>query len=494
MSIRNLGQIVGLATVLNALSALAQYDYSGHNRQLIRNGIQAVLSCNGIFTSHRNIDQVFSDELAYLGDRVIGTASGGNYTVNHGARWVGVGGGADGDRVHAVFRDGIGCIVVPPDWDMSVTDKLPAIDLSYREDTTHLPWPMGDIVTEAAIDPSISESTLAAAEAWAFERSIPEQKTVSLLVLHKGKIVLERYADGFDRTTRTRTWSTAKSIASALIGMKVDTEELALDAPLPFEWLPAIKDRQAADPRDAITLRHTLHMSSGLYPVDSYGIDYANDSSLAYWAGVSSVDGMRNRGLIRDPGTFWDYEAYDTLLAVFALKQTFANESDYRLFPHKALFDQLGMTNTLASTDRFGDFIFSSQVYTNARDLARFGLLFLQDGQWQGEQLISREWIDFVRTPAPASRFRGNDYGGHWWLVPDDRKNEVPSDAYSTAGNRGQYVIVAPSHDLVIVRRGLDYGPQGFYGRQGSDRWDLLREVVKAFPKSEAVLPIHNNQ
>ena len=483
MPIRNLGQIVGLAAVLTALNASAQYDYFDHNRQLIRNGVQAVLSCNGLFTSHRTIDQVFSDELAYLGERVIGTASGGNYAVNRDARWVGVGGGTDGDRVHAVFRDGIGCIVVPPYWDMSSADELPTIDLSYRTDTTRLPWPMGDLVTPTPLDPSISESALSAAETWAFERSSPEQKTVSLLVLHKGEIVLERYADGFDITTRTRTWSTAKSIASTLIGMKVDSGILALDAPLAFEWLPAIKDRPAPDPRDAITLRHALHMSSGLYPVDSFGMEYATGSGLAYWAGASSVDGMRNRGLIREPGTFWDYENYDTLLAVFALKQTFANESDYQLFPHKALFDRLGMTNTLASSDRFGDFIFSSQVYTNARDLARFGLLFLQDGQWQGEQLISREWIDFVRTPAPASGVRGNDYGGQWWLVPDERKNEVPSDAYSTAGNRGQYVIVVPSHDLVIVRRGLDYGRQGF------NRWDLLREVVKAFPKSEAALP-----
>jgi CubicO group peptidase (beta-lactamase class C family) len=185
---------------------------------------------------------------------------------------------------------------------------------------------------------------------------------------------------------------------------------------------------------------------------------------------------MRNRGLIREPGTFWDYENYDTLLAVYALKKTFKKPEEYLTYPHGALFDQLGMTNTLASTDRFGDFIFSSQVYTNARDLARFGMLYLQNGVWQGKRLLSDEWIDFIRTPAPAASVRGNDYGGHWWLVPDDRKGEVPPDAYSTAGNRGQYVIVVPSHDLVIVRRGLDFGKQGF------NRWDLLREVLKAFP------------
>ena len=132
------------------------------------------------------------------------------------------------------------------------------------------------------------------------------------------------------------------------------------------------------------------------------------------------------------------------------------------------------MNSTLASTDRFGDFIFSSQVYTNARDLARFGLLHLNRGEWQGERLVSEEWIDFMVTPAPSSDIRGNDYGAHWWLVPDDRKGDVPADAYSSAGNRGQYVIVAPSHDLVVVRRGLDFGRQGF------DRWELLAKVIAA--------------
>jgi CubicO group peptidase (beta-lactamase class C family) len=176
---------------------------------------------------------------------------------------------------------------------------------------------------------------------------------------------------------------------------------------------------------------------------------------------------------VREPGTFWDYENYDTLLAVYAMKQLFASEEEYHQFPHEVLLARIGMHNTLLSTDRFGDFILSSQVYTNARDLARFGLLYLNGGTWNGERLLSEDWIEFVRTPAPASAVRGSDYGGQWWLVPDDR-DDVPRDAYATAGNRGQYVIVVPSHDLVIVRRGLDHGKQGF------NRWDLTREVLKA--------------
>tara|TARA_B100001245_G_scaffold224430_1_gene198185 strand:+ start:347 stop:883 length:537 start_codon:yes stop_codon:yes gene_type:complete len=169
----------------------------------------------------------------------------------------------------------------------------------------------------------------------------------------------------------------------------------------------------------------------------------------------------------------WDYENYDTLLGVYAMKLAIGDDQKYLEFPRSALFDRIGMRNTLLSVDRFGDFVLSSQVYTNARDLARFGMLYLQGGTWHGERLLSEDWINFTRTPAAATVGRGGQYGGQWWLVPEGR-DDVPVDAYSTAGNRGQYVVVVPSHDLVIVRRGLDYGRQGF------NRWDLTREVLKA--------------
>ena len=207
--------------------------------------------------------------------------------------------------------------------------------------------------------------------------------------------------------------------------------------------------------------------------MDNAGLEYATGSGLAYWAGASSILGARNRALIREPGTNWDYENYDTLLGVYAMKLAIGDDQAYLEFPRRALLDRIGMRNTLVSVDRFGDFILSSQVYTNARDLARLGQLYLQKGMWNGERLLSEEWIDFVRTPAPATAERGSEYGGQWWLVPDDR-NDVPKDAYATVGNRGQYTVVVPSHNVVIVRRGLDYGRQGF------DRWGLTREVLKA--------------
>jgi CubicO group peptidase (beta-lactamase class C family) len=331
---------------------------------------------------------------------------------------------------------------------------------------------MGDVVEEGPLPRGVDAGALAAASDWAFERETPEQVTLSLLIVHGGQIIHERYAPGVNMSTKTRTWSTAKSIAVTLIGMLVDQGQMSLDEPLGIEWLPESRSPQF-DPRNKITLRNVLNMSSGLY-TENNSIEYSTGSGLAYWAGASIVNGARDRGVIHEPGTFWDYENYDTILAIYAMKLVLGDPQTYLEYPRSALLDKIGMRNTFLSVDRFGDFVLSSQVYTTARDLARFGMLYLQNGVWKGERLISEEWIEFVRTPAPAIAEIGNAYGGQWWLVPDNR-TDVPFDAYSTAGNRGQYVIVVPSHNLVIVRRGLDYGRQGF------NRWDLTREVLKAF-------------
>jgi len=459
-----------------AMNALAQeidqYDYFAADRQLIRNGMQAVLMCNGLFTSERTLEQVFGQELAYL-DEPVGNRDGGEYVINTTLKAVTVGGRETGPAISAAFREGIGCVVMPPDQGFEDIAALPILSLPYPDVApSTMAWPNGDRIDEKPLPDNIDGSALLAASDWAFNRESPEQVTLSLIVLQGSDIILERYAEGINQSTRTRTWSTAKSIAVTLIGMLVDQQKLVLDEPLGIEWLPAVASADT-DPRHQISLRHVLNMSSGLYPVDSFNMEYATGSGLAYWAGAPSVDGARRRGLIRQPGTFWDYENYDTLLAVYAMKQALGDQKTYSEFPRKELFDRIGMRNTLASTDRFGDFILSSQVYTNARDLARFGLLYLQNGMWDGERLISEEWIKFVRTPAPATRDNGNFYGGQFWLVPDTR-TDVPKTAYSTNGNRGQYVIIVPSHNIVIVRRGLDYGQQGF------DNWDLTREVLKS--------------
>ena len=462
--------------LLVPVSAVAQqeenYDYWRFNREMIRYGQQAIFMCNGLFTSNRTLESIFAQELAYLPRRV-GMPRGGDFVIDEERRAVAIGASGGRPIMRAVFREGIGCVILAPDQTFEDIDSLPILELPPPPgDPATIAWPDGDLIADRSLPAGVDEATLQAASDWAFDRESPEQVTLGLLVVHNGRIIHERYAPGLDMTTRTRTWSTAKSIAGTLFGMLVDQGRMKLDEPLGFDWLPRASSPEG-DPRNAITLRHVLNMSSGLYPVDNAGLEYATGSGLAYWAGASSVRGARHRALIREPGTNWDYENYDTLLAVYAMKLAIGDDQAYREFPRRALLDKIGMRNTLVSTDRFGDFILSSQVYTNARDLARFGMLYLQKGVWNGERLLSEEWIDFVRTPAPATAERGNQYGGQWWLVPDNR-DDVPKNAYSTSGNRGQYVVVVPSHDLVIVRRGLDYGRQGF------NRWSLTREVLKA--------------
>ncbi len=454
------------------------FDYWQYDKAIIWRGVQTFMICNGLFTSNRTMEQIFAQELTYVEGRPGTVAMDGPILVDADIQAVEIGAGDPHiPAMRAAYREGLGCIILAPDQTWDDIDSLPRLDTpALPGDPATIPWPMGDRLLDTAIPHEVDAEALLAASNWAFDRAThgtTEQVTLSLLIIYKGQIIHERYADGVDYTTKTRTWSTAKSIAVTLIGMLADEGKLDLDAPLDVDWLPRARSPET-DPRQSISLRHVLHMSSGLYPVDN-GLEYATGSGLAYWAGASSERGARNRALIREPGTNWDYENYDTLLGVLAMKTALGDAQTYLEYPRAALFDKLGMRSTIPGVDRFGDFVMSSQIYMNARDLGRFGLLYLNNGMWMGERLLSEEWIDFVRTPAPASAERDNFYGGQWWLVPDGR-DDVPKDAYSTAGNRGQYTVVVPSHDLVIVRRGLDYGRQGF------NRWDVTREVLKAFP------------
>ena len=461
-------------------SALTLADWRQAQRQTIVHGVQAVLMCNGLFTSHRSLTQVFDQELKYLEpprfDGARGTAAKGPYQVDWASRSVTVGTDAPETAVTAIFREGFSCMVLPPATETTseVLQALPDAPTPFARDVAAADdWPYGDhVVIEQPND--VDQAALLQAAEWAFEPAVAEQMTVSLLITRGERVLLERYAPGFDAATRTRTWSTAKSIASTLIGMLVEDGLLSLDDSLPVDWLPELAASEA-DPRSGITLRHVLHMASGLYPVDSSRMEYQSGSGLAYWAGESSAMAARRRGLVRAPGTFWDYENYDTLLAIYAMRRVLPDVQSYHHYPSQRLLKKLGMHQTLIGADRFGDFILSSQVYSNARDLGRLGLLYLNKGVWKGERLISKDWIDFIRTPAPITTNPRAQYGGQWWLVPNDR-TDIPKDAYATAGSRGQFVIVVPSHQVVIVRRGLDYGLQGF------NYWDLTREVLKALP------------
>ena len=344
--------MVALALIFAAPAGAQQeesYDYFRFERDMIQHGIQAVLMCNGLFTSNRTIEQVFEQELAYL-RQPIGTARGGDYVVDWDRKAVAIGAPGGTPTMRAAFRKGLGCVIMAPDQTFEDIESLPILDVPpLPGDPAMIPWPNGDLIPTAPLPPGVDAAALEAASDWAFDRESPEQVTLSLIVVHQGQVIHERYAPGVDVTTRTRTWSTAKSIAVTLFGILVDQGKMELDRPLGFDWLPRARSPET-DPRNVVTLRHVLNMSSGLYTVDSRGMEYATGSGLAYWAGASAVNGARNRALMREPGTFWDYENYDTILAVYAMKLALGDDYAYLQFPRRALLDRIGMRNTLVGS------------------------------------------------------------------------------------------------------------------------------------------------
>ncbi len=404
--------------------------------------------------------------------------------IDYQRKAVAIGVGDRNDPVpvmRAAYREGSGCVVMGIEQDFAHIDKLPKLEMApLPGDPATIPWPDGDLVEKKPLPDSVNQAALKAAGDWTFDRAShgghKGQVTLSLLVVYRGEIVYERYAPGVSMHTRTRTWSTAKSISSTITGIAVDKGILKLNEPLPFDWPPDPR-KGIADPRKSVRLRDVLHMSSGLYPVDTYRGEGIIGSHLSYFSGWNSAYEARNRGLIREPGSVYVYENYDTLLGVFALRTVLGNDKTYWEFPRRELFDRIGMRSTLAGMDRFGNYVLSSQVYTNARDLARVGILYLNNGTWNGKRILSKEWVDWVRRPAMSTKTIGNTYGGQFWLVPDNRR-DLPQDAYSTSGARGQFCAIVPSYDLVVVRRGLDWRA----GHNALDRWDMLAEVLKAFP------------
>jgi CubicO group peptidase (beta-lactamase class C family) len=269
--------------------------------------------------------------------------------------------------------------------------------------------------------------------------------TTGVVVLQDGRRVAERYAEGFGPDTPQRTWSVAKSLAGTVIGAAAHRGEVDPDAPADIaNW------RVPGDPRAAITVDALMRMASGLTS-DTAG----NRTDALYFGGTTVDEQAPAWPVIAAPMTRYRYANNDTLLAVLAIAPTFAAHP-----PHE-LFDRLGMTRTYAETDWRGNYILSSQVWTTARDLARFGQLYVQDGVWEGQRILPEGWRARVTAPSgPQPPTGAFGYGATFWLM--NRSEGVPADAFAAFGNRGQYVVIVPGRNVVIVRRGEDPAGKGF--------------------------------
>ncbi|TAD79336.1 MAG: class C beta-lactamase-related serine hydrolase [Sphingomonadales bacterium] len=286
-----------------------------------------------------------------------------------------------------------------------------------------------------------------------------DARTTAVHIASPGGVFEQYHADFADNVPQ-RTWSVAKSIAATLIGAAVQRGEADVSA-------SAGLGLSADDPRRAITIDHLLRMASGRYS-DTPG----NRTDPLYWGGATVEEVALDWPLVAAPGSTYRYANNDTLAAVAAIRPTFAAH------PPAELFARLGMKHTIAETDWQGRYILSSQVWTTARDLARFGQLYLNDGKLpDGTHILPEGWVKYVSTPSGPQPVGTFGYGAGFWLL--NSSEGVPPDTFAAIGNRGQYVVIVPSRQVVIVRRGEDPAGSGF------DIAAFTRDVLAALPRKQ---------
>lgn len=302
-------------------------------------------------------------------------------------------------------------------------------------------WPEAELPARVAakLDPLLD---------FAFSDPAPASmgETHAFLAVQGGRVVAERYWTGFGPDSTHHSWSQAKSMTHALIGILVREGKLDIHAPADVpEW------QGTDDPRRAITLDQLLRMSSGLkFSEDYVDAGVSDVIEMLFGSGKEDVAGFAAKfPLTHPPGTAWSYASGTTnIVARIAARALGASGEGFRDFMVRELFGPIGMTSADPKFDKAGTFIGSSFCFCTERDLARLGLLYLRDGVWDGRRILPEGWVDYARTPTPVPPTETFGYGAHWWL------GMAGPGSFSANGYEGQYTVMVPQLDLILVRNG----------------------------------------
>jgi CubicO group peptidase (beta-lactamase class C family) len=317
----------------------------------------------------------------------------------------------------------------------------------------------------------VDDARLTGLLARAFSQPAPEEIGAShaLVVIHRGRLVAERYdADNGPEKTLP-SWSMAKSVLHALVGILVREGRLDIRAAAD---VPAWQAH--GDPRRAITLDQLLRMSSGLEFDEEYtDPDSSSTIQMLFGPGKADVAAFAARfPLLHEPDSVWSYSSgTSNVVAELVGRRVGGGEAGMHAFMKRELLERIGMRSAKPLFDAAGTWIGSSFLFATARDFARFGLFGLRDGTWEGERIVPEGWMDYGRTPTPGS---GGEYGAHYWLAVDG------TGTFSANGYRGQYTVMFPERDLVIVRLGTSM-PE-----QKRSTLLLLKEIALCFPRLDA--------
>ena len=363
----------------------------------------------------------------------------------------------------AKFLGSQGCVTLP----IGATAPYfkPVMVRTTLPDPAKTPWPAGDLLPEEPLPPQIDAAKLQQAIDAAFEPA--SGMTAAFVVTWKGRLIGERYGEGITRRTPLESWSMGKSLTATLLGVLIKEQVYSLTQPAPIpEW------QKPGDARAQITIAHILQMSSGLRIRAPQDPDY--DASLGYpdhvYLYTGAVDSFKyaaTRPQQWPPGAVGRYRNTDPVLINYLVRLGVEKRGEeYLSFPQRALLDRIGVRTMVMETDAFGNFLTQGYELASGRDWARLGMLYLQDGMWNGQRILPEGFAKFVSTVAPAwAADKRPIYGGFFW-INGDSSYPVPKEAYFMAGAGGQTTMIIPSHDLVVVRlghyRGANEGERSF--------------------------------
>jgi CubicO group peptidase (beta-lactamase class C family) len=455
------------AIVVAAGASAAPFIY---RTSLLGSGFMAQLLCSGTFVSRRDPQAILTEDMSGPGYELLRFFQP---HVQREAKRVTASMYGLGRRT-AVFREGLGCTLVVNRSENELRAQAASIFPHSSVSDPDALWPEGERVDLEALPQQVDRVALeeGVKATLAEPDSTHPRRTRALVVVYEGRIAAEGYAPGFDATMPLIGWSMSKMAINALVGIAVQDGKLTLaDRALMPQW------RGDADPRRDIRVDQLLRMTSGLSFNEDY-TDHSGDVIQMLFVQGDKAGFAAAKSLEHPPGAHWQYSSGTSNIIARILRQRFADEQEYLRFPRERLFEPLGMQSAVLEPDEAGTFVGSTFMYASARDWARLGLLFLHDGQWQGQRLLPEGWVAYSLTPtkeAPDAR-----YGAHVWLKlpqsPGLGEPPMPEDTYYMLGYDEQVVAVVPSRDLVIVRLGIT---------REEGAWDHARDlapIVRAFP------------
>ena len=352
----------------------------------------------------------------------------------------------------AAFYGDQGCIIHAENFDGIHFKPVPVKSALPPAEKT--PWPMGDAPSGKPYPKGLDKAKVAAAVDKAF---LPEALTHSVVVLYKGEILAEKYALNVTKDTQSESWSMGKAEMSTLTGVAIQMGAFKLEDPVPVaEW------HKPGDPRSKIRVMDSLRMSSGLSftSLETRGYDEALDYSDHFFLHAGAINAYKyavSSPVEFAPNTVGRYRNVDPMTMGYIVRQ-FAekNGEEWLTWPQRHLFDKIGIRHQILETDPYGNFLISTFDYGTARNWARMGQLYIQDGMFNGQRVLPEGYAKFVSTPAPA--WANQEYGGFFRINTHGRWKALPKDAYFMTGAGGQTTIIIPSHEMVVVRMGHQRG------------------------------------